>query len=228
MRTILDGAGDPCERVLLVLLPPAYGTAQDFVDHGFIAAIRARDLPVDVIAADAGADYYLGYTIVERLHADVIAPALARGYRRLWLGGISLGGFGGLLYREAHAAEVEGLLLIAPYLGARPEVNEVLLAGGLARWRPAAIAPDDRERRLLAWLKEFIADPIRARTLHAAFGTEDRFARSIELLAGALPPERVLRVAGGHDWDTWAALWGPMLDREPFGQRGGAGADRIR
>ncbi len=214
--SIADSAGDPRSRILLVLLPPAYGTARHFIDHGFVAEIRSRGLPVDVIAADAGADYYLGHTIVKRLRSDVIAPARARGYRRLWLGGISLGGFGSLLYREEHGNEVDGLLLLAPYLGSRPEVNEVLRAGGFARWAPTPFAPDDRERRLLAWLRGFLADPDRARTIHAAFGTEDRFAASIELLADALPAERVVRMPGGHDWATWAALWSAMLDRKPF------------
>jgi alpha-beta hydrolase superfamily lysophospholipase len=128
METIADVQGDPRERVLLVLLPPAYGSARDFVDHGFVSAIRSRGLPVDVIAAGAMADHYLDETVVARLHADVIAPARAKGYRRLWLAGISIGGFGSLLTMQSHAADIEGLLLLAPYLGSRPAVNEVILA----------------------------------------------------------------------------------------------------
>jgi len=227
IETIVDGAGDPRERTLLVLLPPAYGTARDIVDHGFVAAIRERGLAVDLIVADVGADYYLGYTVVDRLRAEVVAPALARGYQRLWLGGISLGGFGSLLYREAHGNEVDGLLLLAPYLGARPEVNEVARAGGFGRWEPAPFATDDRERRLLAWLKHFLADRDRARTIYTAYGTGDRFAASIELLTDALPDEQVVRMPGGHDWATWSVLWRAVLDRRPFDSRAGSRAQTL-
>lgn len=212
METIADCTGDPRERTLLVLLPPAFGTPRDFIEHGFVAAVRDRGLPVDVVVAGAIADYYLDQSVVESLHAEVIAPARARGYRRVWLGGISIGGFGSLLYRSRHDA-VEGLLLLAPYLGSRPVVNEVLRAGGLAKWQPDPNAPRDHERELLAWLKEGLArDDVPQRML-LGYGADDRFAPSIELLAKALPEEQVVRGSGGHDWETWGGLWREMVAR---------------
>jgi pimeloyl-ACP methyl ester carboxylesterase len=219
IQTITDVAGDPRERVLLVLLPPAFGTARDFVDRGFVTAIRERDLKVDVIAAGAIADHYLDQTVVARLHADVIAPARAKGYRRVWLAGISIGGFGSLLTLQAHAAEIEGLLLIAPYLGSRPVVNEVLRAGSLAQWQPQRAAPDDHEQQLLAWLRDVLSVPALSPPIYAGYGTQDRFAPSIELLANALPEDRVVRQPGEHDWATWIALWHALLDLDPFGAR---------
>lgn len=216
METIADIEGDPRDRILLVLLPPAFGTARDFVEQGFIASIRSRGLPVDVIAVEAVADHYLDQTVVARLHADVIAPALARGYRRLWLGGISIGGFGSLLYLQAHGAQIEGLLLLAPYLGSRPVVNEVLRAGGFARWQPQAAASDDHEQRLLAWLKGATTTPAKSPPIFVGYGTEDRFAPSIEVLTDALPVDRVVRQPGAHDWATWSGLWHALLDRRPF------------
>lgn len=219
IETIADAAGDPRERVLLVLLPPAFGIARDFIDHGFVTAIRERALNVDVIAAGAIADHYLDQTVVARLHADVIAPARARGYRRVWLAGISIGGFGSLLTLQAHAAEIEGLLLIAPYLGSRPVVNEALRAGSLAQWQPQRTAPDDHEQQLLAWLRGVLSVPALSPTIYAGYGTRDRFAPSIELLASALPRGRVVRLPGEHDWATWIALWHALLDLDPFGAR---------
>lgn len=216
MHAIADVAGDPRDRVLLVLLPPAFGTARDFVDRGFIAAIRSRGLPIDVIAVEAVADHYLDRTVVTRLHADVIEPARARGYRRVWLGGISIGGFGSLLYLEAHSTEVEGLLLLAPYLGSRPAVNEVVRAGGFAGWQPPLTGSPDHERRLLAWLKRATDAPAESARIYVGHGTEDRFAPSIEVLSDALPADRVVRRTGGHDWATWAGLWQALLDRRPF------------
>jgi hypothetical protein len=216
METIADVEGDPRSRALLVLLPPAFGSARDFIDQGFVAAIRRRGLAVDVIAAGATADHYLDRTVVARLHHDVIVPARARGYRALWLGGISIGGFGSLLYLQAHAAAVDGLLLLAPYLGSRPVVNEVLRAGGFARWQPQAGLEGDHEQRLLAWLKQALAAPAQAPPIHVGYGAQDRFAPTIDVLADALPPHRVARHPGGHDWATWTPLWHTLLDRQPF------------
>jgi hypothetical protein len=165
-----------------------------------------------VILAGAVADHYLDRSVVERLHAGVIAPARARGYRSVWLGGISIGGFGSLLYRSRYD-DVQGLLLLAPYLGSRPVVNEVLRAGGLAKWRPDAGAPQDHERDLLAWLKEALARGDVPQRMFVGFGADDRFAPSIGLLANALPEDRVVRGSGGHDWQTWGGLWREMVAR---------------
>ncbi len=217
IETIADVEGDPRERVLLVLLPPAYGTARDFVEQGFVAAVRSRGLPVDVIAAGVIADHYLDQTVVARLYADVIAPALAQGYRRLWLGGISIGGFGSLLTLQSHTADIEGVLLLAPYLGSRPAVNEVIRAGGFAQWQPQSAAPDDYERQLLAWLRGVLTVPSERPPIYMAYGAQDRFASSIEVLAAALPADRVVLQPGEHDWATWITLWGALLDRDPFG-----------
>ena len=214
METIADVEGDPRERVLLVLLPPAFGTAQDFVEHGFVTAIRSRGLPVDVIAAGAVADHYLDQTVVARLHADVIAPARAKGYRRLWLGGISIGGFGSLLTLQAHAADIEGLLLLAPYLGSRPVVNEVMRAGGFAQWQPQPAAPDDHERQLLAWLQGVLAVP-------AAESADLRGLRHAGSLRAvdrgadgrACPTTAWCDSRASTTGPTWIALWHALLDR---------------
>jgi len=217
MESIADVEGDPRQRVLLVLLPPAFGTARDFFDQGFVAAVRSRGLPVDVIAAGVTANHYLDQTVVARLHAGVIAPARAKGYRRLWLAGISIGGFGSLLTLQSHTVEIEGLLLLAPYLGSWPVVNEVIRAGGFAQWQPQPAAPDDHECQLLAWLQGLLAVPAQSPPIYVGYGTQDRFAPSIEVLSDALPSDRVVRRPGEHDWATWIALWHGLLDRDPFG-----------
>lgn len=212
MDTIADCAGDPNHRTLLVLLPPAFGTPRDFIEHGFVETVRKRDLPVDVIVAGAIADHYLDQSVVERLHTEVIAPALERGYRRLWLGGISIGGFGSLMYRSRHD-DVDGLLLLAPYLGSRPVVNEVLRAGGLARWNSPTDTQNDHEREMLGWLKGALQHRDLPQRILMGYGTDDRFAPSIEVLANALPAPQVVRGPGGHDWVTWAELWRELTAR---------------
>ena len=170
--------GEAAQRILLVMLPGARDTPQDLVRHGFVRAVRERGLPVDVIAADAHTDYYIEQQVIERLAADIVTPARARGYSRIWLMGISL--------------------------------------GGLDRWQPGDIKPDDDERALMAWLKNYRADDASLPGIYLGYGTDDRFAPASELLAARLPAGQVATVKGGHNWDAWMALWNKLLDRGLF------------
>ena len=46
-------------RELLVLLPGAGMTADDFAAHGFVAALRRRAWDCDVLAVETGVETYL-------------------------------------------------------------------------------------------------------------------------------------------------------------------------
>ncbi|MEO7728996.1 MAG: alpha/beta hydrolase, partial [Burkholderiales bacterium] len=146
---------DASQRILLVMLPAAQTSPQHLAQHGFIEAVRERKLPVDVVLAHADEGYYFERTVCSHLTDDIIAPARAANCRRIWLMGISLGGMGALLYAQAHAADIEGVILLAPYLGASGSIAAIANAGGLAHWQPAANQMDDDDSRLLAWLKAY-------------------------------------------------------------------------
>lgn len=212
-----NGDGD---RVLLVMLPGVGIEASEFADRGMVAAVHERDLPVDVIATRPALDLYLDGAIDGVLHRSVIAPALAQGYKRLWLLGISLGGMGALLYTSAHAAHVEGLVLLAPFLGTQGTVAELTEMGGMASRSVlgSATAP---EQRMLDWVRDFLAQRPSRPTLYLGYGRHDRFAQGHRLLAEQLPKERVVTTDGGHDWDTWLALWQRVLDVVPLTTKSG-------
>lgn len=214
IHDIAPGQGE--RRVLLVMLPGAKDRPQDLVEQGFIRAIRDRGLPVDVVAVDIHMDYYLQRNVIECLTEDVIGPARGKGYARIWLLGISLGGLGALTYARKHAADIEGVILLAPFLGTRGMIAEVASAGGLNQWQPGAINPDDDERMLLAWLKTYRADDPASPRIYMGYGKNDRFAPASILLAERLPARRVTAVEGGHDWPTWRQLWNHLLDQDLF------------
>lgn len=216
MQAIHDPAPrQGADRILLVMLPGAKARARDLVHHGFVQALRERGLPIDVAAADAHLGYYLERSLSRHLTHDIIAPARARNYRRIWLMGISLGGMGALIYARDHPADIEGVILLAPFLGVRGTIAEVVGAGGLARWQPGALAADDDERRLLAWIKAY--QPAAALPgIYLGYGTDDRFAAAAGMLAERLPAARVVTVSGGHDWATWMRLWQHLLDQDLF------------
>jgi pimeloyl-ACP methyl ester carboxylesterase len=216
MNVIRDPApGGGAERIALVMLPGAGDRAADLVGHGFVQALRDRALPVDALVVDAHSDYYLEQTVVARLEGDVIGPARASGYRRVWLMGISLGGLGALSYAREHGSLVEGLVLLAPFLGTRGLIAEVARAGGLRAWHPGDRAADDAERGLLAWLRQATTEA-GGLHIHLGYGSGDRYLAASRLLEAELPGHRVTRIAGGHDWGTWLKLWHGILDASVF------------
>lgn len=215
LQTLRDRAPrqDGANRVLLVMLPGAADMPEHFLQHGFVRALRERRLPVDAILVYAHADYYLGRSIGERLTQDVILPARGGQYRQIWLMGISLGGMGALICARNHPAEIDGVILLAPYLGNRGRIAGIVRRGGFTDWQPDEIKPQDDEQTLLAWLKAYRCGDPGLPAIYLGYGTADRFSPASEMLAQRLPAERVAATPGGHDWETWARLWEHFLDQ---------------
>jgi pimeloyl-ACP methyl ester carboxylesterase len=194
----------------VVLLPAAYTFLEDFQKEGFVAAVRDRGLPLDLSFVELKLEHLTDRSILERLRHEVVLPARASGCT-LWLGGISLGGFVALAYVERYPREIDGLCVLAPYLGDHRVTGEIQRANGVAEWTPGELADDDDERRIWRFIKMRRAWPGR---LHLGYGCEDRFAASHRLMATALGPESVDTVPGGHDWPAWRLLWRNFLDRQ--------------
>lgn len=201
---------------LVVMLPGIHNRPRDFVSEGLVADLRQKRPDIDVLLADAHMGYYRDRSVMTRLRDDVIAPARARGYRQIWLAGISLGGFGSLVYAARNPQDVDGVLAIAPYLGRDEVIQSIRTKGGPAAWRrsPAALQANDAEQDLWAWLAQ---PPSDAPPVHLGFGVDDRMSDGHRLMAGLLPPDRVMKTAGGHDWTPWRALWRQWLVQGPLG-----------
>lgn len=189
---------------LLILLPGRGDRAEAFRDNGFFDIARGRGF--DMIAADAHFGYYAERSMVGRLHEDVVLPARDRGYRRIWILGVSMGGLGASLYSRAHPDEIDGLILLAPYPGDRDLVAEILDAGGLDHWPGTGSAGQDYQRDLWQWLKTVTAAPRRP-TIVLGHGESDRFAAVGRILGPRLEPGRQFTTAGGHRWAVWRILW---------------------
>ena len=192
----------------VLLLPPAYAHPEDFLREGFAEAVRARVLDVDLVPVALRLRSVSDRSVLTQL-ARLIAAARSAGCAQVWLAGISLGAYIALLCAEQEPRAVDGLCLFAPYLGSHIVTQEVERAGGVAAWEPGDLAPEDEERRLWRFIKTHAhgAPPI-----HLGLGREDRFGARHQLLAAALPAERVDLVPGGHEWPVWRRLWGNFLD----------------
>jgi hypothetical protein len=193
----------------VLLMPGAFQEPEDFVTAGFAAAVQARGLAVDLEFIAPELTHLLDRDVLGALCSEVILPARAAGCRQLWLGGASLGGFIALAYAEQHLQTLDGLCLLAPYLGNRIVTGEVAGAGGVRHWRPGELA-DDEERRVWALIQRLARTPLQ---LFVGLGRSDRFGHGHALLAEALPAGAVEFAAGGHDWPTWRLLWERFLER---------------
>ena len=144
MRTLLEPARCTAPAdTLLVMLPGSYSLPEEFQSEGFVKIARAQHLAADLRLVDAHVRYYQNRSVIDRLAEDVIRPARAQGYRQIWLVGISIGAVGAMLYADAHPDDVDGVVLIAPYLGTQLTADEIKRAGGLARWPSPEVKPDD-------------------------------------------------------------------------------------
>lgn len=202
--------GDKASETLIVMLPGRGGNMKDFEEAGFMALANKAGLNSDILTVDLHEGYYYNRTMVERLRLDVVQPALKKGYQKIWFVGVSLGGFGALMYAKEDNANIGGILVIAPYLGDKI-VEEIQEAGGIQKWEPRPnTSSEEYEVDLWKWLKRGYGST----PLYLAFGSDDRMATSHKLLADLLPRDRTIAISGGHNWKTWTALWKLFLEKK--------------
>jgi pimeloyl-ACP methyl ester carboxylesterase len=220
MRTVEYESPQQPGKCLFVLLPGAGDHAERFREQGFVEDLQNSKLSIDIRAVDATMGYYMKGTLLDRLKADVITPAKARGYEEIRLVGPSMGGLGSLLYSRMHSAEVTGVLAIAPFLGDKDLIEEITAAGGLRQWqappRAAAMSRDNYQRELWRWLQGATQGHEPAPAIFLGYGTSDRLSPADALLAGALPTSRVFLTTGGHEWPAWRRVLASFLQSPEF------------
>lgn len=202
------GGPGPC---LILFLPGRRDSLGAYRRHPFPKMAVDAGVSAQFVEVDAHMGYYLAQTISGRLYEDVIAPARARGIKRIWIVGISMGGLGGILEAREHP-DVAGVIALSPFLG-DTEPGRVAAAGGLSAWSPGPPRPvADYERELWHWLQRYSAEGALRPPIYLGFGLQDELAPANRLLGNALPPGRTFTANGNHDWKTWTVLWRQILD----------------
>jgi pimeloyl-ACP methyl ester carboxylesterase len=205
LRTLRQTVGAP---TLIVMLPGAYMTPEDYEAQGFFEAIERRQLAVDLVAVDLDLGSISAGTALPALQAEILQPARGQGYKKIWLGGISLGGLLALCHNADQPGGIDGLCLLAPYPGSRLTTNAIARAGGMKQWRPSAEEMGDPEFRAWHWLQK----PPAGFPVYVGYGSEDRFAEGMKQIAECFPPADTRAIPGGHDWPVWQLLWEQFLD----------------
>ena len=206
-------------QCLLILLPGRGDDPDAFEKAGFLDDLRASHLPADVVVAGATFGYYVKWTFPERFGTDVVEPAVAQGYKRIWMIGVSMGGYGAADFATHHADVFDGVFLIAPYLGDGAVLDEIRRAGGLRSWTPGSATGDRDERALWLWLKDASGSQTERPALYLGFGDSDGSHGTHLLLADALPPPHVFGGPGGHDWPAWRRAWNRFLATSDLARR---------
>jgi hypothetical protein len=209
-------------KTLIVFLPGAREVPADIVREGFVKAVRDRHIQADMQILDSHYGFFTKLEIVDRLEKEVVLPARAKGYSQIWFTGISLGGFGTLIYGASQAKLIppdpkkmyDGFFVMAPYMAER-KVWEPIQSTGLKDWK--APAQTDFGTDLWRWLSRYTLPNSEALPqAYMGYGTEDRLAPPNRIFGSILPTSRHLQEPGGHDWPPWKALWARWLDTAPL------------
>lgn len=201
---------------LVVVLPGRGDDLSALRDSGMVEAIQGAWPDAEVVLAELAIRDYMDGQAPRRLHDEIIAPARQRGFREIWLTGASLGGMGTLLYDRAYPGSLDGMILLAPFLGERAILEEVSNAGGISRWQAGPAQPineDNWQRELWRHAQTWARDPAGARNVWLAYGDRDRLRDAMPLFTPALRQEQVLVREGGHTWSVWAPATADILRR---------------
>ena len=207
---VIPAPARPAQR-LVVVLPGRGDDIRALRRAGIAEAVQSAWPDADVLLAGMALNVYMEGRAAERLRREIIEPARAgKAYRETWLLGASLGGMGALMYDRAYPGDIKGLVLMAPYLGEAPLLEEIAGAGGLSRWQPgplpAVTGPEGSQRETWRYLQGWLSRPDRTRDVWVGHGDADYLRAAIPLLAPALPPGHVLEAPGAHTWRVWTPL----------------------
>ena len=213
--TTFVAAPQPAHR-LVVMLPGRGDSLQSLTDNGIARIIQQSWPDADVLLTGLTMPFYQQGGVAKRLHDEVIEPARRPAYRQVWLAGISLGGLGALMYDRAYPDEIDGLLLLSPYLGENAIHEQIRQAGGLAGWQsgpPQTLGPGTFQQELWRSLKGWSQRPQRTQSTWLAYGDKERFRESIELMSPLLPAYHVVMLPGKHNWKLWKPAMRALLER---------------
>jgi hypothetical protein len=194
-------------KKLLIMLRGLGGGHEIFEEHGLIDNIFANGYAFDVVVPAAHFGYYRAKSLSERLHNDIILPAREKGYEEFWIAGTSMGGLGALMYLTEYPGNIEGVILLSPYLGWGGVLDDIEEAGGLKAWTPGPYSPDNWQMHLWSWLWEYDQQTVKETEIYLGYGDIDFFTQGQKLLSEILPSGHTTVVSGGHTYRTLRKLW---------------------
>ncbi len=208
-------AAQPAQR-LVVVLPGRADDLDALERSGAVPTLQQAWPDADVVLAELRLGDYRAGDAMQRLHDTVVAPARQRGYRQLWFVGASLGGMGSVLYDRTYPGELDGIVLLAPYLGEEAQRAAIRAAGGLATWDAGPLAPIDAaswQNELWRQVQRWAREPALGARVWLAYGDRDYLREAYPLLREAVPAQHVVVRPGAHAWAVWTPALAQLLQR---------------
>jgi pimeloyl-ACP methyl ester carboxylesterase len=205
-RELVEGSQSNRE-ILVILLPGTLSDAKDMIKRGVPEAIHRGWPEPDILMADLTLNYYRKGLAAKRLHDEIVVWAKQQGYSEIWLSGGSMGGMGTLIYEWEHPGNMEGLILISPYMGDDDVTDTIREAGDLKSWdageRTATMDGDNFDRLVWQMAQDWIGDEAKLQRVWLMCGDEDSLYPDVEMLGAILPQEQFFPGSGDHSWDYW-------------------------
>jgi pimeloyl-ACP methyl ester carboxylesterase len=205
-QTLVKGSQQNRE-VLIILLPGMLSDANHMQREGVPEAIHRGWSEPDILMADLTLNFYRKGKVAKRLHDDVVLPARQQGYSEIWLAGGSMGGMGALMYEWEHPEELDGLILISPYLGSSSVTDTIREAGGLRSWdsgeRSTVMHSDNYDRLVWQMAQGWIGDREKLQRVWLMCGSKDRLFPEVQMLGDILNNDRYFPAPGDHSWKYW-------------------------
>ncbi len=201
---------------LVIVLPGRQDDLQVMKASGIVEAIQRSWPQADVMLVELTLAYYLDGQGSKRLHTQIIEPARAQGYKEIWLSGASMGGMGILLYDRFYPDSADGMILMAPYLGSKKILKEIMQAGGITQWDPGPkqeISRNNWQREMWRNIKTWQTDPVKAKNIWLTYGKEDRLSKAVPVIAPALRETQILEREGGHKWVVWVPAMADVIEK---------------
>ncbi len=218
--TIQKISADKPTKNLLVMFPGINSPGTDFIDHGFVDLFREHYKNTDILLVDTRLAYITAGNIAYRINNEIIHPAKKLGYNNIWLLGISLGGLSVLEFDKHYPNQVKGIVLIAPYLGSFKAIKALATTSNLQQKQQWADANRDNTNKTIQLWRHIlkISRPSAKQSVQLllAYGKNDRYNKSHQLLASLLTNKHVTTIDGSHGWITWEKIWKVLLNKKIF------------
>lgn len=205
------------QHTLILLLPGKGDNPNSFIENQWLETLQQENIDADIIIADAHLGYYLNDSTTLRLRQDILTDLIVKRYSQIWIAGVSMGALGALQFSLDYPCMIDGLILIAPYLGPETLIKQIIGQGGIDGWRPSN-SPDPFVKLWSGVKDKSVVRP----DMYLGYGQKDRYVLGHHLFAKEVDVLKTIISDGGHDWETWNKLWSLLLEQSPLVQQASA------
>ena len=205
-------APDGSTSKMVVFLPGFAEGPEQFENNDFIRLLQERYPSVSAVAMDTHLGYYKKGMLADRVIGETIEPAIAEGYDTIVVVGLSMGGYGALWTSDSIPGDVDGIVLMAPYLGDIDAPKGVKEHGGMREWVASFSDELDFDEIPWIWADGLIYGDRGNPQIVLAYGDADRLKPNASVLEKHLPREHVFTNDGPHKWTAWTPLWSDIME----------------